>query len=238
MHNCSIHIQNLRVSYENIEALSVASLCFPQGGIFGIMGPNGAGKSTLLKGILGLLTPQSGKVAFFGQPFSAVRKRVAYVPQRGAVDWDFPISVREVVLMGAQPRLRLWQRPGSKEKKQADAILEEMQLTPLAKRQISELSGGQQQRVFLARALMQQADLYLLDEPFAGVDVSSEKLIIQELRKLREVGKTAVLVHHDFNTAKDYFDKVLLLNRKPMCFDVPEVALSQNNLLNAFGVGT
>jgi manganese/zinc/iron transport system ATP- binding protein len=238
MQHCSIAVKNLRVSYGKVEALYVAGICFPQGGIFGIMGPNGAGKSTLLKGILGLLPPEEGEVTFFGKAFTDVRKRIAYVPQRGAVDWDFPISVREVVLMGAQPRLRVWQRPSSKEKKQAEAILEEMQLTPLAKRQISELSGGQQQRVFLARALMQEADLYLLDEPFAGVDVSSEKLIIQELRKLRDKGKTAVLVHHDFNTAKGYFDKVLLLNRQPLCFDVPEVALSQKNLLGAFGVET
>lgn len=179
-----------------------------------IIGPNGAGKSTLLKGILGLLRPLSGRVLVFGKPYKENYRRISYVPQSSSVNWDFPTTVFDVVLMGRYVHLGWFKRPGAQDRRIAMEALEQMGMTAFANRHISQLSGGQKQRVFLARAIAQQADLYLLDEPLAGVDITTEAFIMKILTGFRDAGKTVVVVHHDLNTVTEYFDEVLLINRQ------------------------
>ena len=176
----------------------------------GIVGPNGAGKSTLIKASLGLIKPISGKIEYFNLPLKDVQKRIAYVPQRQSVDWDFPITVRDLVLMGRYGRLGPLRWPRKADWAAADRYLEMVGMGPYAGRQISQLSGGQQQRVFIARALLQEADIYFMDEPFAGVDLATEKVIMNILSNLKSEGKTVFVVHHDLNTVESYFDWVVL----------------------------
>lgn len=208
----AIEAHNLTVIYHRKPVLWNIDFELPEGKIIGVMGPNGAGKSTLVKAILGLVPLNSGYARVFGEPFEAVRGRVSYIPQRQTIDWDFPATVSDVVLMGRYQKRGLFGRITAEDKRITQEALEQVSMQAYANRQISQLSGGQQQRVFLARALAQQADLYLLDEPFVGVDASTEASIMDMIRKLRDQGKTIVVVHHDLHTAKEYFDWIVLLN--------------------------
>ena len=207
-------VEGLRAGYVGHAVLEGVAFRLPKGSMTGVVGPNGAGKSTLIKGMLGLLEGTAGQVAVLGGTLRERQNRVAYVPQRSSVDWDFPATVRDVVVMGRYGRMPWWKWPGKAEKDAAMAALDRVGLADLAQRRISDLSGGQQQRVFLARALAQEAELYLLDEPLAGVDAASEGVIIEILQALRDQGGSIVAVHHDLATASRYFDHLLLLNRK------------------------
>lgn len=210
----AIEVRHLHVSYYGNEVVKDVSFSFDSGNIIGIIGPNGAGKSTLMKAILGLISKDKGEVSFQGQSIKQVRKKIAYVPQRNNIDWDFPIIVRDTVLLGTYPGLKLFQRPGKAEKNLAQTCLKLVGMEAFSNRQIGELSGGQQQRVFLARALAQQAEYFFLDEPFVGIDAASEKTIINILKDLRDAGKTVFVVHHDLSTIEDYFDELVLINKE------------------------
>jgi manganese/zinc/iron transport system ATP- binding protein len=210
--NPVLEIHDLTVSYDKKPVLWGIDLSVPKGAIAGIVGPNGAGKSTLIKSIMGLTSLSSGYVKVFDQELDHVRNRVSYVPQRESVDWDFPASVLDVVLMGRYAKIGLFKRPRKADTEAALIALKQVGMEKYKSRQISQLSGGQQQRVFLARALTQQADIYFMDEPFAGVDAATEKAIIQILKKLAENGKTVIVVHHDLQSVSTYFDWVIMLN--------------------------
>ena len=207
-------MHDLTVAYDRRPVLYGVDLTVPAGSLTGIIGPNGAGKSTLLKAVLGLLPLSAGWVKIFGGPLAQNARRTGYVPQRESVDWDFPVNVMDVVLMGRYGHLPPGRRPGRADREIARACLDQVQMLPLAKRQICNLSGGQRQRVFLARALAQESDLYFMDEPFAGVDAATEAAIIDLLRGMKDRGKTVVVVHHDLSTARDYFDRLVLLNMR------------------------
>lgn len=213
-----LEVHDLTVSYHKKPVLYGIDVVIPAGNIIGIVGPNGAGKSTLIKAAMGIIPLSSGWIKFFGLPFKQACERVGYVPQRESVDWDFPVSVMDVVLMGRYGRLGLLRRPSHADREVARACLEKVKMLPYANRQIGNLSGGQQQRVFLARALAQESDIYLMDEPFAGVDAATETAIIAVLRELRDRGKTLLVVHHDLGTAPEYFDMLLLLNMRVVAF--------------------
>ncbi len=212
----ALAITNLTVAYTGAPAIEDVTARFAAGAMTAIVGPNGAGKSTLLKAALGLIPPVRGEVRVFGLPLARALPRIAYVPQRASVDWDFPARAIDVVLMGRYRQTGLFGRIGSAELDLARSCLARVGMEPFATRQIGALSGGQQQRVFLARALAQGADLYLLDEPFAGVDAATESAIIAVLKSLRDEGRSIVAVHHDLATVPAYFDRVLLLNRSVM----------------------
>jgi manganese/zinc/iron transport system ATP- binding protein len=213
-----LEVHDLTVAYHNKPVLYGVDLAVPEGQLVGIIGPNGAGKSTFIKAVMGLLAPSAGWVKIFGKPYSENCHRVGYVPQRESVDWDFPVSVMDVVLMGRYGRLRLAQRPGKADREIARDCLDKVKMLPFANRQIGNLSGGQQQRVFLARALAQESDLYLMDEPFVGVDAATEAAIITLLRELKARGKTLLVVHHDLASAKEYFDQLILLNMRLVAY--------------------
>lgn len=210
----SIICRNLHVSYYGTEVVSDVSFTTQQGKLVGIIGPNGAGKSTLMKALLGLIPRDKGDVRFFGSSLKSIQKKIAYVPQRNNIDWDFPITVFDTVLLGTYPHLGFFRRPKKEDKQFAYECLEKVGMEKFAKRQISELSGGQQQRVFLARALAQKAELFFLDEPFVGIDVASEEMIIHLLKEIRDQGKTVFVVHHDLSKVESYFDDLLLLNKE------------------------
>ncbi|MEM9897353.1 MAG: metal ABC transporter ATP-binding protein [Bacteroidota bacterium] len=210
--NPALEIHDLTVSYDKKPVLWGVDLTVPKGALCGIIGPNGAGKSTLVKAIMDLVDLSSGFVRLFDQSVEEVRKLVSYVPQRESVDWDFPASVMDIVLMGRYSNLGLFKRPRKADRDAAMHSLELVGMQAFAKRQISQLSGGQQQRVFLARALTQNAEIYLLDEPFAGVDAATEKSIVQLLKELSGKGKTIVVVHHDLQSVETYFDWLIMLN--------------------------
>ena len=212
--NPIVEIHDLTVSYHKKPVLWDIDLSLPPGNVIGIIGPNGAGKSTLLKTIMGLLPPDSGYIKLFDKTLKEVRRQVSYVPQKESVDWDFPASVLDVVVMGRYARLGLFQRPSKADKAYALACLRKVGMDALAKRQIAQLSGGQQQRVFLARALAQEAQLYLMDEPFVGVDAATEKVIINLLQAMARAGKTIIVVHHDLQSAPHYFAWSILLNMR------------------------
>jgi manganese/zinc/iron transport system ATP- binding protein len=209
-----VEIHDLTISYNRKPVLWGIELALPKGAIIGVMGPNGAGKSTLIKAIMGLLPTQSGYIKLFGKKLDEVRKQISYVPQRESVDWDFPISVFEVVLMGRYGKIGLFQRPRQADHDIALECLRKVGMEGYKNRQISQLSGGQQQRVFLARALAQKADLYFMDEPFTGVDAATESAIIDLLKEMKQQGKTVIVVHHDLQTAKEYFDWIVFLNMR------------------------
>jgi manganese/zinc/iron transport system ATP- binding protein len=233
--NPAFEIHDLTVSYNKKPVLWAVDCTFPAGKIIGIIGPNGAGKSTLLKASLGLIPTESGHAEFFGKPLDDVRLRVSYVPQRESVDWDFPASVMDIVLMGRYGKVGLFRRIRSSDKEYAMECLRKVEMHDYANRQISQLSGGQQQRVFLARALAQDADLYLMDEPFVGIDAATEAAIISLLSEMRHSGKTIVIVHHDLQSASDYFDWVLLLNMRLIASAPVEQALTPELLQKAYG---
>jgi manganese/zinc/iron transport system ATP- binding protein len=228
-------LAGLSAGYGGRPALLQADATFPAGAMTAIVGPNGAGKSTLLKAALGLLPPLAGRALFWGRPLHEMRPRVAYVPQRASVDWDFPVSVIDVALMGLHRELGLLGRLRPAIRARAEAALARTGTLDLAQRQIGQLSGGQRQRVFLARALAQDADLVLLDEPFAGVDAATEETLLDLLRGLRAEGRTVVAVHHDLATVADWFDRVLLLNRRVVAEGPVVTALTRANLQAAYG---
>ena len=208
-----LHVEDVTMAYRENAVLWDIDLDVPTGVRCAIVGPNGAGKSTLLKGVLGLEKPVAGYVRLWGKTIDEVRERIAYVPQRGAVNWDFPTTVFDVVLMGRYVHIGLMRRPGREDRERARAALAEMQLEKLAERQISELSGGQKQRVFIARALAQESDLYIMDEPLAGVDETTERIVMDKFVELQKARKTVIAVHHDLSTLDMYFDYLVVLNR-------------------------
>lgn len=210
----TVEVSNLHVSYYGKEVVRDVSFSFDGGNIIGVIGPNGAGKSTLMRAVIGLIPKDKGEVSFNGNAIKEVKKRIAYVPQRSNIDWDFPIIVRDTVLLGTYPGLKVFQRPGKDEKKKALDCLKQVGMEEFSNRQIGELSGGQQQRVFLARALAQEAEFFFLDEPFVGIDATSEKTIINILKDLRDAGKTVFVVHHDLSTVEDYFDDLVIINKE------------------------
>ncbi len=228
-------IRGLTVSYGQKPAVFSVDMTVQTGAMTAIIGPNGAGKSTLLKAALGIVSPLSGQVTVFGKPLEQQRARIAYVPQRASVDWDFPTRVIDVVLMGLSRQLGLLGRIRARHMSRAMDCLNRVGMRDFADRQIGQLSGGQQQRVFLARALAQEADLYLLDEPFAGVDAATEKAIIAVLKSLKEAGKTVVVVHHDLATVTDYFDHVFLINTRKVAEGTVAEAFTAETLQSAYG---
>ncbi|MGB0659969.1 MAG: metal ABC transporter ATP-binding protein [Mangrovicoccus sp.] len=228
-------VRGLSVSYGAKPAVFSVDASFVEGAMTAIIGPNGAGKSTFLKASLGLIPALSGTVTSFGTPIGQARDRIAYVPQRASVDWDFPARVLDVVLMGMSRQLGLLRRVRQTHLDQAVACLARVGMADFADRQIGQLSGGQQQRVFLARALAQGADLYLLDEPFAGVDAATERAIISVLQELRNQGKTVVAVHHDLATVTEYFDRVCLINVRKIAEGPVAQAFTAETLQEAYG---
>ena len=230
-----LEVRDLTVAYHTKPVLWDVDLAVPAGALCAIVGPNGAGKSTLLKSTLGLTPRAAGWARFFGEEYGAVRGRVSYVPQRTSVDWDFPTDALDVVTMGLYGRLGWLRRPGRREREIALSALAQVGMADFAGRQISQLSGGQQQRVFLARALAQGADLYLMDEPFAGVDAATERAIVALLGELRAAGKTVVAVHHDLATVDDYFDWVALLNVRLIAAGPVAEVFTHDNLHTTYG---
>ncbi len=231
----AVQVADLTVAYQEKPVLWDVDLDVPQGVLMAIVGPNGAGKTTMLKAILGLLTPAAGHVSIFGKPYQQQRGLVGYVPQRGSVDWDFPTSVLDVVMMGNYGKLGWLRRPGAADRKAALSALEKVGMADYADRQISQLSGGQQQRTFLARALMQDAQVYFMDEPFQGVDATTERAIVDLLKELRAQGKTVLAVHHDLQTVPEYFDWVLLLNVRRIASGPVNEVFTDENLRSAYG---
>ena len=209
----AVEIKNLTVAYDANPVLWDVDLLIEQQVVMGLVGPNGAGKSTLLKSVLGLTPRLAGEICVMGQPFESNRKLISYVPQRSTIDWDFPTTVLDLVMMGTYGRLGWFRRPSRQEKADSMAALEKLSMQDFANRQISELSGGQQQRAFLARSFVQNAPIYFLDEPFAGVDVTTERAIVDFLHELRDQGKTIVVVQHDLSTVGKYLDQVTLINQ-------------------------
>lgn len=230
-----LSIERLTVAYQKKPVLQDITFDIPEGKLIGIVGPNGAGKSTLIKAALGLIPRVTGDVSIYGKPYQEQRKLVGYVPQRESVDWDFPTSALDVVMMGRYGHLGWFKRPGPKERQIALECLEKVGMADFAGRQISQLSGGQQQRIFLARALAQDARLYFMDEPFVGVDAATEKAIITLLNELKKQGKTVLVVHHDLSTVKEYFDWVMLLNVKLMEIGPADEIFTKENLQRTYG---
>ena len=231
----AIEVADLTVAYRDKPVLWDVDVNVPAGVLMAIVGPNGAGKTTLIKAVLGLVTPAAGQVLIYGMPYKKQRRLVGYVPQRGSVDWDFPTKVLDVVMMGRYGALGWVRRPGHRERALAGEALEKVGMLEFADRQISQLSGGQQQRVFLARALVQDAQVYFMDEPFQGVDATTERAIVALLQGLRAAGKTVVAVHHDLQTVTDYFDSVMLLNVRRIASGPVKEVFTEQNLRLAYG---
>jgi len=230
-----ITVNDMNAAYRKSEVLSNVNFDVNAGTLTAIVGPNGAGKSTLIKSMLDLHPRSSGEVAFWGQRYQAVKKRIGYVPQRGSVDWDFPTDALDVVMMGLYGSIGWLKRPGKGHREQAMEALRSMGMELYANRQISQLSGGQQQRVFLARALVQDADIYFLDEPLAGVDAATEHIIMNTLQQLRDRGRTVIVVHHDLQTVEDYYDHVLLLNRTVIAHGATGDVFTTDQLVKTYG---
>jgi ABC-type Mn/Zn transport systems, ATPase component len=232
-----VEVHDLTVAYNQKPVLWDIELEIPRGRLAAIVGPNGAGKTTLLKSILGLIKPISGQVIFNdlnGAPITKLKNRIGYVPQSESVDWDFPATVFDVVLMGRYGHIGWIKRPKKEDKQKALEIIKKVGLEEYADRQISQLSGGQQQRVFLARALVQDAEIYFMDEPFKGVDAKTEKVIIDLLKKLQDSGKTVIVVHHDLQTVPEYFDWVTLINLQIIANGPVSEAFTDMNLNKAY----
>jgi manganese/zinc/iron transport system ATP- binding protein len=231
----ALHVEDLTVAYGHKPVLWDIDLDVPPGVLAAIVGPNGAGKSTLIKAVLELVKPAAGHIYVYGRPYRKNRRLVGYVPQRTSVDWDFPTTALDVVMMGLYGHLGWLRRPGRMERERALSVLEQVGMESYADRQISQLSGGQQQRVFLARALIQDAQLYLMDEPFAGVDATTERAIVSLLKSLRQAGKTVVVVHHDLQTVSSYFDWMALLNVRLIAQGRVTDVYTAENLRAAYG---
>jgi len=231
----AIDAEDITIAYNDKPVIWDVDMQVPKGVMMAIIGPNGAGKSTLIKGLLGLIPLTAGEVKVFGDSYKNQRKKVGYVPQRTAVDWDFPTTVLDVVLMGTYGKLGWIKRPQKQEIILAHEAIEKVGMSEFANRQISQLSGGQQQRVFLARALTQHADIYLMDEPFQGVDATTERAIISILKELKSSGKTVIAVHHDLQTVPDYFDWVTLLNVRRIAGGPVKDVFTEENLKTTYG---
>jgi len=231
----TISVKGLSVSYERKRVLTNIFLEIESGNIYGVVGPNGAGKSTLFKAILGLIESNTGMITVNGKGIETQRKEVVYVPQKNDVDWTFPATVFDIVLMGRYPHKKIFQRLNKEDKRITMEALEEVGMTAFRDRQIGELSGGQQQRVFLARALCQGADIFFLDEPFVGVDMTTEESIIRILKRLAAEGKTLLVVHHDLSTVEQYFDKVILLNQRLIAYGDTGTTFTKENIAKAYG---
>ena len=231
----AIEVTDLTIAYKDKPVLWDVDMDVPSGILMAIIGPNGAGKTTMIKSILGLIKPAAGQVLVYGKPFVEQRHLVGYVPQRGSVDWDFPTSVLDVVMMGRYGTLGWLKRPGASERIAALDALDKVGMKSFAERQISQLSGGQQQRVFLARALVQDAQLYFMDEPFQGVDATTERAIVTLLQELRSAGKTVVVVHHDLQTVPEYFDWVTMLNVRRVASGPVREVFTEQNLRQTYG---
>lgn len=231
----ALSIEELTVNYQQTAVLWDINCAIPSQKLVAIIGPNGAGKSTLLKACMGLIKPSAGCIRFFGKPLAQIRDRVAYVPQRASVDWDFPITALDLVLMGCYHKLGVLKWISKQKRQTALNILKQLEMESFADRQISELSGGQQQRLFIARALMQQADIYLMDEPFAGIDIASEQLIADLFQQLRSQGKTLLIVHHDLESVERYFDWCVLLNSCIIAAGEIQVELNKQNIMRTYG---
>jgi manganese/zinc/iron transport system ATP- binding protein len=231
----AIEVSDLTVAYRERAVLWDIDLEVPKGVLMAVVGPNGAGKTTLLRSIMGLITPAAGQVLIHGERYEPKRRLIAYVPQRESVDWDFPTSALDVVMMGRYGDLGWFRRPGKREREMAAVALSRVGMEAYAHRQISQLSGGQQQRVFLARALVQDSEVYFLDEPFQGVDATTEDAIVAVLKELREQGKTIVAVHHDLQTVPEYFDWVMLLNVRRIASGPVNEVFTESNLRLTYG---
>jgi manganese/zinc/iron transport system ATP- binding protein len=231
----AVDVTDLTVAYHEKPVLWDIDLQVPQGVLLAIVGPNGAGKTTFIKAVLGLIKPVAGQMLINGQPYAAQRRFVGYVPQRGSVDWDFPTSVLDVVTMGRYGRLGWFKRPRREDHEMALEALQKVGMAQYAKRQISQLSGGQQQRTFLARALVQDAQIYFMDEPFQGVDATTERAIVELLKELRAAGKTVIVVHHDLQTVPEYFDWVMLLNVSRIAAGPVGQVFTEENLRRTYG---
>ena len=231
----AVEVHDLTVAYDLKPVLWDIDLLIPKGRLVAIVGPNGAGKTTLIKAMLGLIKPVSGAVRFQGADGGFPKNRIAYVPQSESVDWDFPATALDVVVMGRYGYLGWFRRPGQTERNMALAALEKVGMRDYANRQISQLSGGQQRRVFLARALVQEAEIYFMDEPFKGVDAQTEKAIVVLLKELREQGKTVIIVHHDLQTVADYFDWVVLINLRIVASGPVQEVFHEKNLDTLYG---
>jgi manganese/zinc/iron transport system ATP- binding protein len=235
MNRVPLEFHDVTVAYHRKPVLWDIDLVVPEGKLIGIIGPNGAGKTTLIKAVLGLVPLASGNVRIFGLPCDRQRHLVGYVPQRESVDWDFPVTVFDVVLMGTYGQLGWCRRPGRRQRQRALDCLDQVGLSDFTSRQIRQLSGGQQQRVFLARALAQDSRVYLMDEPLAGVDAATEATIVERLRALRSQGKTVLVVHHDLQTVPQYFDHVILLNMHLVASGAVETTFTHENLQATYG---
>ncbi len=232
--NTLIHVEDLTMAYQDSPVLFDVDLDIPENTRCAIVGPNGAGKSTLLKGILSLIKPVSGSISIYGKSFNDVRDKIAYVPQIGSVNWDFPTTVLDVVQMGRYNKLGWIRQPGKKEREIAESALDEMKLSDFADRQISQLSGGQRQRVFIARAIAQDAQLYIMDEPLAGVDETTERIIMDKFIEFQKNGKSIIAVHHDLNTLESYFDYLVILNRTIKAVGPMETTFTKENIKLAY----
>lgn len=229
-----ISVKDLAVSYNGNPALYQVNVDLESGRLIGVVGPNGAGKSTFIKALLELTPKDGGKVEIFNEPVKKNKKRIAYVPQRSNIDWTFPITVLDTVVLGTYPTLGLFRRPGKREKAWAYECLQRVGMEGFAKRQIGELSGGQQQRVFMARALAQKSELFLLDEPFVGIDMASEEVIVQILKELKAEGKTVVVVHHDLSKVEKYFDDLILLNKTVIKVGPVREVFTRQHIIRAY----
>lgn len=229
-----ILVEGLSVSYERKRVLTNIYLRIERGQIYGVIGPNGAGKSTLFKAILGLVEIASGKVSINGTSIEKQRKQVAYIPQKEDVDWQFPATVGDIVRMGRYPHKKLLQRLNRQDEEIIEQAMYELGISDLKDRQIGALSGGQQQRVFIARAMAQEAEILFLDEPFVGVDITTEDKIIELLKKLSAQGKTLLVVHHDLSTVQEYFDQVILLNQRLVAVGPTETTFVEQNINAAY----
>jgi ABC-type Mn2+/Zn2+ transport system ATPase subunit len=230
-----IEVKGLNVSYDKKNVLTNVYLNIEAGHAYGIIGPNGAGKSTLFKAILGLVEPSHGSVTVYGGKIENARKKIAYIPQKDLFDQDFPATVFDIVLMGRYPHKKIFQKINDEDRQKASEAMKAMQIENLGQRQIGQLSGGQQQRVYIARALCQEAEIFFLDEPFAGVDAMTEESIVNIMHTLKAQGKTFLLVHHDLTTVQQYFDKIILINQRLIGFGDTEKLFTQQNLSLCYG---
>ncbi len=234
MSNPVISVKDLSVSYDRKRALTNIFLEIEEGHLCGVIGPNGAGKSTLFKSILGLIDINTGSIRVEGKPIEDCRQELVYVPQKDEVDWQFPATVMDIVLQGRYPHKKVYQRLNKIDHEIAQNALKDLGIPHLAKSQIGELSGGQQQRVFLARALCQQADIFLLDEPFVGVDVTTEERILEILQQLAKNGKTLLVIHHDLSSVESHFDQVIMLNQRLIVHGAVDLVFTKENIEKTF----
>jgi manganese/zinc/iron transport system ATP- binding protein len=230
-----ISVKNLTVSYQKKPAIKSINLKITEGSIVGIIGPNGAGKSTLIKAILGLLPYDTGEVKIFGKNLDESRKRISYIPQREQFDWDFPINVEDVVMMGRYSHLGMFSFPGKKDKEIVQEKIQKVGMQDFRTRQIRNLSGGQQQRIFLARALAQESDIYLMDEPFVGVDAKTERTIFDLMNELKQQNKTILVVHHDLGKVTEYFDKLILINQTLVAYGDTDLVFNKELISKTYG---